>query len=135
MSLLFRQILALIIVALFVQTGFANDFKGVDPANLPKVVEFIPANGSSVVAAGIKELKIKFNVDMKTDSFSVVTPCGDSGVCYKNGFWQDKRTLVIRVSGKLKANHKYELGVGTKKVMYSAEGLHLEPIWWRFDTL
>jgi len=116
-------------------TAFCTSLDGINPKDQPKVIKLIPANGSSVPPVAVRELKIMFNVDMNTKNFSVSTPCKDSGVCYKNGFWLDNRTLVIRVDRRLKPNYKYELGIGTKTTMTSAEGLHLEPVWWRFDTL
>ena len=89
------------------------------------ITEMFPSNESSDIPVDIAELRVKFSVPM-TRRVCVSTPCGDTGVCYKNARWKDARTLVIRTEGKLLPGTTYKLELGSGKQdcqLMSAVGL------------
>ncbi len=100
------------------------------------ITEMSPSNASSDVPVDVAELRVKFSVPM-TNEVCVSTPCGDSGVCYRNAAWKDDRTLVIRTDGKLRPGTTYELELGSSTQaceLTSAGGARLPATRWVFTT-
>jgi len=95
-----------------------------------------PSNESSDVPVDVGELHVKFSVPMMR-TLCVTTPCGDTGVCYKNAWWKDDRTLVIRTEGKLlpATTYKLELSSGMSDCQLMSEGgAPLPTTRWVFTT-
>lgn len=100
------------------------------------ITEMFPSNQSSEVPVDVAELLVKFSVPMMR-RMCVLTPCGDTGVCYKNARWRDDRTLVIRTEGKLLPGTTYQLGLGSAQhgcQLMSVGGAPLPTTPWVFTT-
>jgi hypothetical protein len=101
------------------------------------ITEMFPSNESSDIPVDVAELLVKFSVPMMMHKVCVSTPCGDTGVCYKNARWKDDRTLVIRTEGKLLPGTTYtlELSPGTHDCrLMSVGGASLPTTRWVFTT-
>jgi hypothetical protein len=79
------------------------------------------------------ELVISFNEPM-APRISIGTPCSE-GVCYKNAFWRDSKTLVIKVDPSLRSNHDYKITIGYKRLLESASGISMPLLTWTFHTV
>jgi hypothetical protein len=100
------------------------------------ITEMVPSNESSEIPLDTAELLVKFSVPM-THAVCLQTPCGDTGVCYKNASWRDDRTLVIRTDGKLLPGTTYTLvfNAGTHGCqLMSQGGAPLPTTRWVFTT-
>jgi len=65
----------------------------------PVVVKTVPVAGGAEVDAGLKEIRVTFSKEMRTDSFSVVVAGKDTfpKLAGKAKFDADKRTFVLPV--------------------------------------
>lgn len=104
-------------------------------AEPPRVVELNPRDRSAdVPAAATDEIYATFDVPMNTQQIVVIANCED-GICYKNAYWKDAQTLAIRVSGKLKTDHRYQIQLGGQhRQLLSAAGIPLPVTEWSFVT-
>ncbi|MBF0362077.1 MAG: hypothetical protein HQK49_13765 [Oligoflexia bacterium] len=100
----------------------------------PKVIEMFPLNNLLNVDPNIKEIFVKFNVDMNS-SICVGTNC-EEGICYKNAYWKSKKILAIRIDSILLPNHSYKLSLGYKDKcrLISNYGEELPLMNWEFQT-
>jgi hypothetical protein len=102
----------------------------------PKIVGLSPRDGARAVDRSTRELRVSFDMPMDTGSVCLLTPCGDSGVCYRDASWRGDRTLVIQVRGKLKPGFTYQLRLGTpgRCRFRSRYGALLPVTRWRFTA-
>jgi len=65
----------------------------------PVVVKTVPVAGGAEVDAGLKEIRVTFSKEMRTDSFSVVVAGKDTfpKLAGKAKFDADKRTFILPV--------------------------------------
>jgi len=98
----------------------------------PRIIEMVPANGAQNVPVDLQELIVKFDVEM-APIISLGTPC-TAGVCYKNAYWRDSKTLVIKVVPSLLGAHKYEIQLGNGHLLADRKGQPLPSFKWTFST-
>jgi len=58
-------------------------------------------------------------------------------LCYNNAKWKDSKTLVVTITGKLKANTSYYLTLGSdkyKRYLVSKTGIDMPTYIWKFTT-
>jgi hypothetical protein len=69
------------------------------------------------------------------DNICIATSCQD-GICYKNAYWKDRKTLAVRVKERLKHKFSYDLSLGYpgKCELSSATGVALPITNWQFTT-
>jgi len=101
----------------------------------PTVTTWEPANGATDVNAGtVTELRVTFDVDMNTKSYSW---CG-SGETYPrttgDAKWIDERTCALPV--ELESGREYRLGINAPsfKGFQSKEGVPVQPLLYKFST-
>ena len=102
----------------------------------PHIVQFSPPEGARNVRAETTELTVEFDQDMNTEApVCVDTPCGETGVCYRNMHWRNARILVIATDRPLPPAHKYSLSIGVDQCrMKSRAGGSMLPKLWEFET-
>jgi hypothetical protein len=101
----------------------------------PQIVEMLPADGAGEVDPSLKELRVRFNMDMASE-VCVVAPCKE-GICSSNARWDGPRTLVIAIDRQLEARHSFGFALGDKRErchFWSTTGLPLPVTSWSFQT-
>jgi len=117
-----------------VETEWQRFLSKVDLPPIPKVVQMFPKNGEKNVSRNTKEILVTFQIPM-SKRISVGTRC-DDGICYKNAYWKNSKTLAVKVDGKLKSNYTYRITIGTKRGgrLTSKDGITLPVTQWNFST-
>jgi len=100
----------------------------------PVVVKMEPPNGAvDVDAAGVKELRVTFDIDMNTGGYSW---CGGGETFPKatQPKWIDKRTCVLPV--ELESGKSYVLGINAPRFQNfrSESGVPVVPLTYKFST-
>jgi hypothetical protein len=106
-------------------------------AQQPRVLVTQPADKARGISPEISEIKIFFNIPMKTDSYSAVRLKGYTfpPLDPDGPVWQDPQSFVLKLA-KLEPGKKYGLMLNSKKWhgFKSADGTPLKPYAIRFMT-
>lgn len=103
------------------------------PANMPAKAMFMsPNNGSNDVDPKIDELIVKFNVPMDNE-ICILTDCKE--ICYKNAYWKDDKTLIVKLPNGLAPGKNYTLSLGSEQCrLKTFFGENIPIINWHFST-
>lgn len=102
----------------------------------PRIVDIYPKHNAIDVPSSIKELYVKFNVPMLTNYLTIGTYYPE--VSYKNAYWKDDKTLVIKIKQKLQKDFTYKVTLGKlwqgSTFLFSKEGINFPVTDWIFTT-
>jgi hypothetical protein len=102
--------------------------------HVPSVVAMDPTSGASGVPTATTEIHVAFDTDM-LPFICVDAPCS-AGICYDHAYWQDTRTLAIRIDGRLLPDHAYSLSLGSPPqcLLKSIYRVEMPVVRWEFRT-
>ncbi len=103
-------------------------------ASPPAVIAMSPADTATEVPLDTSEISVTFNRTMQR-TICVGTPCGDTGICYRNAYWKTRNVLAVKVEGSLKPAYQYRLSLGVRECyLKSYAGTALPHSTWQFST-
>lgn len=105
-----------------------------NPVNVPVEAVFMsPKNGSDNIDPKINKLVVKFNVTMDSSEICVLADCNE--ICYTNAYWEDDKTLAVKLPNGLISKKDYSLFLGSKRCrLKSLLGESAPIITWHFST-
>jgi hypothetical protein len=103
-------------------------------AAAPNIVRLMPEDNADGVPTNLREITAEFDQPMDTDSIVIVTPCGDSGVCYSNAYWKSSATLAVRVDLRADRDYRLQIGMPGMECANASHSARLPPTPWRFRT-
>ncbi len=101
----------------------------------PRILKMHPDHGMKNVSTKLNEIYVEFNKKMN-GNICINTPCGDTGICYKNAYWKTEKILVIKVKNELRAQYSYNLVLSPhqKCQLRSSTGIGFPLKHWAFRT-